>query len=83
MRRTNSQRAFQPGRSGACEALLYEFKGRPTSDGNEEEAVPTEKIAAANIHEALAYMRRRHADFEVWSVQLVGVIVMLSGSPLD
>ena len=77
------KRAFQPGRSGACEALLYEFRGRPVSNADEEETVPTEKIAAANIHEALAYMRRWRADFEVWSVQLAGVIVLLSGSPRD
>ena len=81
--KTKRKRSFQPGRSGACEALLYEFRGRPVPDGDEEETVPTEKIAAADIHEALAYIRRRHADFEVWSVRLAGVIVLLSGSPLD
>lgn len=81
--KTKSKRAFQPGHSGACEAMLYEFKGRPSSDGDGGEPIPTQSIAAANIHEALAYMRRWHADFEVWSVQLVGVIVLLSGSPLN
>ena len=72
---------FQPGRFGACEAHLYEFRGRDYPCESEEERV--ERLAAESIYEGLLYLRRREPDFEVASVQRVGLITLLSGTPLD
>jgi hypothetical protein len=73
--------AFQQGRFGACEAHLYEFRGRDYPCESEEERV--ERLAAESIYEGLLYLRQREPDFEVTSVQCVGLVRLLSGSPLD
>jgi hypothetical protein len=73
--------AFRQGRFGACEAHLYEFRGRYYPRESEEERV--ERLAAASIYEGLLYLSRREPDFEVISVQCVGLVTLLSGSPLD
>ena len=73
--------SFRQGRFGACEAHLYEFRGRDYPCESEEERV--ERLAAGSIYEWLLYLRRREPDFEVTSVQRVGLITLLSGTPLD
>jgi len=73
--------AFRQGRFGACEARLYEFRGRCYPSSSEEEKI--ERFAADSIYEGLVYLKRREPDFEVMSVQCVGLITLLSGSPLD
>jgi hypothetical protein len=73
--------AFPQGRFGACEAHLYEFRGRDYPCDSDEERV--ERLAAESIYEGLLYLRRREPDFEVTSVQFVGLITLLSGSALD
>lgn len=73
--------SFQRGRFGACEARLYEFRGRDYPCESDEERV--ERLAAESIYEGLLYLRRREPDFEVTSVQCVGLVTLLSGSPLD
>jgi hypothetical protein len=70
---------FRPGSSGACEALLYEFTGQPHG----EDEPPVERVAACNIHEAMAYMREFHADLDILRVEFVAVIEIVSGSPLN
>ena len=80
MRNKQKPAGFRQGRWGACEARLYEFRGHDPSSSEEEQV---ERLAAENIHEALVYLKRREPDFEVTSVQYVGLITMLSGSPLD
>jgi hypothetical protein len=81
MKTNKKPAAFRQGRFGACEARLYEFRGRPDSSNSEEEKV--ERFAADSIYEGLVYLRRREPDFEVISVQCIGLITLLSGSPLD
>lgn len=73
---------FHRGRAG-CEARLYEFRGlwRGGVVEGEEELV-VRRVAASDLQEALAYMKRWEEDFDVRSVQLVGIIVLLSGAPL-
>jgi hypothetical protein len=35
------------------------------------------------MHEAIAYMRKWHSDLEILRVELVALIEMVSGSPLN
>ena len=76
-----SSATFRQGRFGACEAHLYEFRGRDYPCDSDEERV--ERLAAESIYEGLVYLQRREPDFEVTSVQRVGLITLLSGTPLD
>jgi hypothetical protein len=73
--------AFRQGRFGARESHLYEFHGRDYPCESEEERV--ERLAAESIYEGLLYLRRREPDFEVTSVHCIGLVTLLSGSPLD
>jgi len=86
MPRTRSRRiaralktGFRPGHSGACEARLYQFTGVAQGEGEP----PVKRVAACDLHEALAYMRKWHPDLDILRVELVAVIEMLSGSPLN
>ena len=72
---------FRQGRFGAHEAHLYEFRGRDYPSSSEEERV--ERPAADSIYQGLVYLKRREPDFEVTSAQLIGLVTLLSGSPLD
>jgi len=74
---------FRPGRTRACEAHLFEFAGRDLSGDNEQSVETTEQVAANSIADGLAYLRRWQSNFEVRSVRWLGLITMVSGSPLD
>jgi hypothetical protein len=81
---------FATGRHGGCEALLYEFRERlphiAESDNPESADLPkphTTRIAANTFDEALAYLRWDQPRFVIDSVQNLGLIVLVSGSPLD
>jgi hypothetical protein len=69
---------FRPGHSGACEARLYQFIGVACGEGQP----PVERVAASDLHEAIAYMLKWHSDLDIQRVELLGVIEMVSGSPL-
>jgi hypothetical protein len=79
---------FHTGSRGGCESRLYEFRERPIS---EEElkllsnplAPRIELIAAGTLDEALAYLRFDSPDFDVHTVTCLGLIIMVSGSPLN
>ena len=73
--------AFRQGRFGACEAHLYEFRGRGYPSSSDEDRV--ERLAVDSIYQGLVYLKRREPDFEITSVQLIGLVTLLSGSPLD
>jgi hypothetical protein len=75
-------KGFRPGSGGVCEAQLWEFTG-PTRSLADDEEIPVERVAAASLDQALKYMRRRHYDFAVCKAETIGMIAMLSGSPLD
>src|SRR6266849_9696478 len=77
MRTKKRPAAFRQGRFGACEARLYEFRGRSDSSSSEEERIA--RFAADSIYEGLVYLKRREPDFEVMSVQCVGLITLPSG----
>jgi hypothetical protein len=81
---------FEIGRHGGCEALLYEFRERLPwiAVPNDPEAADlykphTTRIAANTFDEALEYLRWDQPRFVIDSVQNLGLIVMVSGSPLD
>lgn len=81
---------FRTGSHGGCEALLYEFHERvplfakPTSTESAEQPKPhTKRIAATTFDEALEYLRWEDPDFVVDRVRNLGLIVMVSGSPLN
>ena len=75
----NKKTGFRPGRSGACEARLFRFTGQVHG----EVEPPLKQVAACDLHEAMTYMRKRHADFDILRVEMVDLIEMLSGSPMD
>ena len=75
-------KGFRPGPGGVCEAQLWEFTG-PTRSLADDDEIPVERVAAASLDQALKYMRRRHRDFTVCKADNIGMIAMLSGSPLD
>jgi hypothetical protein len=68
---------FEVGTHGGCEALLFEFH---------EKHLPEPHIlliAGASIDEALAFLRWHEPEFEINSVRNLGIILMVSGSPVD
>ena len=77
---TNSR--FRPGTTGECEAQLWAFID---SQGilNDENAPRVHWIAAESLEAALHYMRLRHNDSSITEVRFLGMIPLLSGSPLD
>jgi len=86
---------FRTGRKGGCEALLYEFRERQSPIEDESDGEPESQeaefplgsdsvhIAANTFEEALAYLRWQRPDFQLHSMQCLGLIIMVSGSPLD
>ena len=81
---------FVIGRHGGCEALLYEFRERSLriAESNGPESTDLRKldsvrIAANTLDEALEYLRWGRPHFVIDSVQNLGLIILVSGSPLD
>ena len=68
---------FTTGKGGGCEAYLFEFHEQGTPQSR------TLKIAAAKLDEALSYLRGHEPDFQVASVHNLGLIIMVSGTPVD
>jgi hypothetical protein len=73
---------FRPSKAGVCEAQLWEFTG-PSKFLAEDEETPVERIAAASLDQALQFVRGRYPDFIICKAVAIGMIAMLSGSPLD
>lgn len=68
---------FDAGKRGDCKAYLFEFQ----EQGAEKSRTMT--IAAAKLEDAVSYLRRDSPDFQIKSIQNLGLIIMVSGSPLD
>jgi len=73
---------FRPGTTGACEAQLWHFLGPPgmLADDHAPEA---HWVAAESLDAALLYLRKRHDEFGISEARFLGMIPLLSGSPLD
>lgn len=80
MAKQKSSLSFRLGHSGACEAVLYAFTAYPEDQTETSKVV---QIAASELLEAVTYMRRCHGDFRIQRVEALGIIEMLSGSPLN
>ena len=77
--RAGHKTGFRPGRSGACEARLYQF----TEQADDEAEPRVHRVAACDLSEAMLYMAKWHPGVDVTRVELVAMIEMVSGSPLN
>ena len=68
---------FRAGPAGACEASLYEF----VSCAAPETAAARRLIAATTLLEAVAYLAATEPGFRTRTVNNLGLVVLLSGSP--
>jgi hypothetical protein len=68
--------------TGLCEAQLWIFTG-PPGILNDDNAPQLHWVAAESLEAALRYMRQRYDDFSIREARLLGMIPLLSGSPLD
>jgi hypothetical protein len=73
---------FRPGTTGECEAQLWTFTG-PPGFLPENNAPLVHWVAAESLEAALGYMRRGYEDFIIAEARFLGMIPMLSGSPLN
>jgi hypothetical protein len=81
-KRSSTNTRFRPGTSGECEAQLWAFAGRPGI--LQDDHVPeVHWVAAESLDAALLYLRKRHDDFTITEARFLGMIPLLSGSPLD
>jgi hypothetical protein len=81
-KRSEMNSRFRPGSRGACEAQLWSFTGPQRVSG--EESIPEAVwVAAESLDAALQYVRQRHDDFLITAARFVGMVALLSGSPLD
>ena len=80
-KRSADNARFRPGTSGACEAQLWIFVG-PQEALNDDHAREVHWVAAESLEAALRYARQRN-DFTITEARFVGMIILLSGSPLD
>ena len=78
-RARNKKTGFRPSRSGACEARLFHFTGQ----AHREREPPVKQIAACDLHQAVAHMRKCHPDLDIMRVEFVALIEIVSGSPLN
>jgi hypothetical protein len=80
--RSFSNTRFRPGTSGECESQLWIFIG-PPANLNDDEVPEMHWVAAESLDAALLYLRKRHDDFTITQARFLGMIPLLSGSPLD
>ena len=81
-KRSAKNARFRPGKTGACEAQLWNFTSSP-GILNDENAPEVHFVAAESLDAALSYMRQSHDDFTITEARFLGMIPLLSGSPLD
>jgi hypothetical protein len=81
---------FEIGNHGGCEALLFEFRDNLVRFLDDEPDETTDlpephivQIAARTFDEAFAYLRWHEPDFVIDRVENLGLILMVSGSPVD
>jgi hypothetical protein len=81
-KRPSRNTRFRPGTTGECEAQLWIFKGPPRTL-KENPLTEIHWVAAESLDAALLYLRKRHHDFTITRAMYLGMIPLLSGSPLD
>ena len=80
-KRSSMNIAFRPGASGECEAQLWLFMGPGILTDSGVRGMHW--VAAESLDAALLYLRKRHHDFVITEARFLGMIPLLSGSPLD
>jgi hypothetical protein len=73
---------FRQGTTGECESQLWRFTSPPQVLADDT-APKVYRVAAESLEAALKYMRLQHDDFIIAEVRFLGMIPLLSGSPLD
>jgi len=81
-KRSVTNTRFRPGTSGQCEAQLWLFIG-PSEMVKDDYVPEIHWVAAESLDAALLYLRKRHDDFTITEARFLGMIPLLSGSPLD
>lgn len=75
---------FRRGRAG-CESLMYSVRGyQPgTPVTVDDKLAPQDKlrICANDIHEVLEHLKKWEPRFDIRSIRVMGLVVLLSGSP--
>ena len=71
---------FHVGSGGACEAHLWAFAG---STADLEDGPEIHKVAACSLSQAVEYVVEKHPGFVVSRIEALGIIALVSGSPLD
>jgi hypothetical protein len=74
---------FRPGTTGACEAQLWTFVSSSPISRDDDVPPMVHWVAAESLDAALRYLRLRHDDFIITEARFLGMIALLSGSPLD
>jgi hypothetical protein len=82
-----SKSKFRPGRAG-CEALMFVVRGyapgNPVSDENgKRNPQDTLRICAESIHEITEHLKKWEPNFDIRSIRVIGMAVLLSGSPYE
>jgi hypothetical protein len=81
-KRSSTSTRFRPGTSGECEAQLWSFTG-PPGIVRDDHVPEMHWVAAESLDAALVYLRKRYDDFMITEARFLGMIPLLSGSPLD
>lgn len=75
---------FRQGKAG-CESLMFLVRGyHPgTPETIDDKPGPMDKlrICGSDIHEVAAYLKRWEPRFSVRSIRILGITILLSGSP--
>ena len=77
--KVGKERPVPSALNGACEAQLWTFVGSQRILN----AAEVHWVAAESLDAALRYMRQRNDDFTIIEARFLGMIPLLSGSPLD
>ena len=83
-RSERTRHAYKKPDSGPAAAALVKpacINSLAVADGEGEP--PVKRVAACDLHEAIAYMRKWHPGLDILRVELVALIEMVSGSPLN
>jgi hypothetical protein len=81
-KRSAKKTRFRPGSTGVCEAQLWTFAG-PAKGFSDDHAPEVYWVAAESLDAALHYLRQRYDDLQITEARSVGMVALLSGSPLD
>jgi len=78
VKQVHEKRLFKPGSKGAGEAQLYAVSGHDDGSGT-----AVQYVAAQSIEDAVLHIRKWHPALSIQKIELLGIVEMLSGAPLD